>query len=100
MGLVIDRYETKHGIKLEHAYAKITSGAIIGEHSPKRFYIHFDVDVFASIEAREAGKPRLESRSYSMRINTDGDANQYNIIKQCYLFLKEHEPAYEESRDA
>jgi len=98
MGLLINGYETKHGVVLENGYAKITNGTVVSWHSPKRFYFDFDVDVFASIEAREAGKPRLESLNFNMRLNTDGDADQYNLIKQAYNHLATLEE-FSESRD-
>ena len=98
MGLLITDYETKHGVVLESAYLKFCSGTIVSWHSPKRSYFDFDVDVFASIEAREAGKPRLESLNFNMRLNTDGDADQYNVIKQAYNYLATLEQ-YDEARD-
>tara|TARA_B100000029_G_scaffold54967_2_gene49862 strand:+ start:1266 stop:1625 length:360 start_codon:yes stop_codon:yes gene_type:complete len=105
-------WESEQGFTCSNAYA-VVSKAILrreierqpvpiiaedGSHTPsdevniiKSHNIDFKVDIYANQAAADDAKNPIDGFSLRIPLNSNQGKTQYNIVKQCYLYLKEQE---------
>ncbi len=87
-------YETHYGITCEYAHCimrdVIVSKELDGE-GVVTFDIHYNGKIFTSVSAYEDGASPIGGFNGRFEMDNGGTKKQYNIVKQCYLHLKEQE---------
>ena len=100
MALRID-YETQYGIDCNYAHCivinarvskKVKEQEVDGETVITRvFDVHYNGKIFATDDAYADGASPIGGFNGKFEMDKGGTKKQYNIIKQCYLHLKEQE---------
>jgi len=87
-------YETHYGITCEYAHCIVKDTRVnkeVDEEGVVTFDIHYNGKIFASLSAYEDGASPIGGFNGKFEMDKGGTKKQYNIIKQCYLHLKEQE---------
>ena len=95
-------YETNYGITCEYAHCIIRDVSVQkkvieildteNETSiTKLFEVRYNGLVFASEGAYEDDASPLGGFNYTLELDDAGSKQEYNIVKQCYLHLKEQD---------
>tara|TARA_R100001082_G_scaffold7631_1_gene4588 strand:+ start:532 stop:861 length:330 start_codon:yes stop_codon:yes gene_type:complete len=95
-------YETNYGITCEYAYCVIRDidvkkkviEIIETENETsisKLFEVRYNGLVYASEDAYEGDASPVGGFNYTLELNNAATKQQYNIVKQCYLHLKEQD---------
>ena len=95
-------YETNFGITCEQAHCiirdarvnkdvEITEDENGDEISTTTFDVHYSGKIFASVSAYEDEASPIGGFNGRFELDTAGSKNQYNLIKQSYLHLKEQD---------
>ena len=87
-------YETHYGITCEYAHCIVKDARVekdVDEEGVVTFNIHYGGKIFASVSAYEDGASALGGFNGRFEMDNAGTKKQYNIVKQCYLHLKEQE---------
>ena len=93
MALRID-YETQYGIDCNYAHCIVINARVskkVDEEGVATFDIHYNGKIFATDDAYADGASPIGGFNGKFEMDKGGTKKQYNIIKQCYLHLKEQE---------
>ena len=94
-------YETHYGITCEYAHCIMRDTRVNKEVNEQEvdgetvtttvFDVHYNGKIFASLSAYEDGASPIGGFNGNFEMDNGGTKKQYNIVKQCYLHLKEQE---------
>ena len=87
-------YETNYGITCEQAHCVIRDARVnkeVNEEGVATFDIQYGGKIFASVSAYEDGAAPVGGFNGRFELDTAGSKNQYNLVKQAYLHLKEQD---------
>ena len=90
MALELD-YEHELGFMMNGMYAKIIRISLENENNSEGTTVNYTVGYYKNETARQEGENPFHGISFSMPLNIDNAKTQYNLLKQCYLHLKEQE---------
>lgn len=91
MALELDYEEEKLGVTLPDVYAKIARVSFDNMENDDGVYVQYTVKFYKNEEAKEAGEHPFGGKSFSTVLNIGNAKTQYNLLKQCYLHLKEQD---------
>jgi len=83
--------DTAYGISCGSAHAVIREFRMekeIDEDGNKTFTIRYGGLVFVDADKYAAGNSAIVGFNYDFDLDTDEDADQHNLLKQCYVHLK------------
>tara|TARA_R100000388_G_C7239210_1_gene160051 strand:- start:309 stop:599 length:291 start_codon:yes stop_codon:yes gene_type:complete len=79
-------YETDHGINCSQAHCVISRARCIkGEAN---FTLTYNGEIYYNEQSYSDGKTPVAGFEMEYELDTNTDANHYNIIKECYEHLK------------
>tara|TARA_R110002020_G_scaffold139279_1_gene310086 strand:- start:34 stop:360 length:327 start_codon:yes stop_codon:yes gene_type:complete len=94
-------YETHYGITCDYAHCIVRDARVNKEVNEQEvdgetvtttvFDVHYNGKIFASDDAYADGASPIGGFNGSFELNTAGSKNQYNLVKQSYLHLKEQD---------
>jgi len=93
MALRID-YETHYGIDCNYAHCIVRDARVeknVDEEGVVTFNIRYGGKIFATDDAYADGASPIGGFNGGFEMDNGGTKKQYNLVKQCYLHLKEQE---------
>ena len=93
MALRID-YETHYGIDCNYAHCIVRDARVeknVDEEGVVTFNIRYSGKIFATDDAYADGASPIGGFNGEFEMDNGGTKKQYNLVKQCYLHLKEQE---------
>ena len=91
MALELDYEHDELGVILPNVYAKIARASFNNMENDEGVNVEYTVKLYKNEEAKEDGKHPFGGRSFSTTLNIGNAKTQYNLLKQCYLHLKEQD---------
>ena len=84
--------ETNYGISISSGHAVIREFALLKHITPedgvKHFDLHYSGAVWYDEEKYTSGKAAMVGFNYTFALDVTNEADQHNILKQCYNHLK------------
>ena len=90
MALELD-YEHDLGFTMNGMYAKIARLSLESEDNSDGITVSYTVKYYKNETARQEGENPFGGTSFTMPLDIGNAKTQYNLLKQCYLHLKEQE---------
>ncbi len=84
-------YEHDLGFTMNGIYAKIERLSLENKNNDENISVNYTVKFYKNETARQEGEHPFGGKSFTMPLNVSNGKTQYNLIKQCYLHLKEQE---------
>lgn len=91
MALELDYEEERLGVTLPDVYAKIARASFNNMENDDGVNVEYTVKLYKNESAKEDGEHPFGGRSFSTTLNIGNAKTQYNLLKQCYLHLKEQD---------
>ena len=99
MALELDYEHEQLGVTLPNVYAKIVRASFDNMENDDGVDVNYTVKLYKNEGAKENGEHPFGGKSYTTTLNIGNGKTQYNLLKQCYLHLKEQE-GFTESVDS
>ena len=99
MALELDYEHEQLGVTLPNVYAKIVRASFDNMENDDGVDVNYTVKLYKNEGAKEDGEHPFGGKSYTTTLNIGNGKTQYNLLKQCYLHLKEQE-GFTESVDS
>ena len=99
MALELDYEQEQLGVTLPNVYAKIVRASFDNMENDDGVDVNYTVKLYKNEGAKEDGEHPFGGKSYTTTLNIGNGKTQYNLLKQCYLHLKEQE-GFTESVDS
>jgi len=90
MALEID-YEHELGFTKTDVYAKIARISFDNMNEDDTITVEYSVKYYKDQQSRSDGEHPFGGDGFSMTLDDANTKTQYNILKQCYLHLKEQD---------
>ena len=91
MALELDYEEERLGVTIPNVYAKIARASFSNMENDDGVDVNYTVKLYKNESAKEDGEHAFGGKSYTTTLNIDNGKTQYNLLKQCYLHLKEQD---------
>ena len=91
MALELDYEHDELGVILPNVYAKIARASFNNMENNEGVKVEYTVKLYKNEEAKEGGIHPFGGKSFSMILNIGNSKTHYNLLKQCYLHLKEQD---------
>ena len=91
MALELDYEEERLGVTIPNVYAKIARASFDNMENDEGVNVEYSVKFYKNEEAKEEGEHPFGGESFRTVLNIGNGKTQYNLLKQCYLHLKEQE---------
>jgi len=91
MALELDYEEERLGVTIPNVYAKIARVSFSNMENDDGVKVEYMVKFYKNEEAKEAGEHPFGGKGFSTTLNIGNAKTQYNLLKQCYLHLKEQD---------
>ena len=99
MALELDYEHEQLGVTLPNVYAKIVRASFDNMENDDGVDVNYTVKLYKNEGAKENGEHPFGGKSYTTTLNIGNGKTQYNLLKQCYLHLKEQD-GFTESVDS
>ena len=99
MALELDYEHEQLGVTLPNVYAKIVRASFDNMENDNGVDVNYTVKLYKNESAKESGEHPFGGKSYTTTLNIGNGKTQYNLLKQCYLHLKEQD-GFTESVDS
>ena len=99
MALELDYEHEQLGVTLPNVYAKIVRASFDNMENDDGVDVNYTVKLYKNEGAKESGEHPFGGKSYTTTLNIGNGKTQYNLLKQCYLHLKEQD-GFTESVDS
>ena len=99
MALELDYEHEQLGVTLPNVYAKIVRASFDNMENDNGVDVNYTVKLYKNESAKESGEHPFGGKSYTTTLNIGNAKTQYNLLKQCYLHLKEQD-GFTESVDS
>ena len=84
-------WPTPYGHTFTEAHAIIQDARFEKDVQSETYPVNYKVKIWISEDAYTEGVSFISGFNGKFEVNVAGSKNQYNIIKQCYLHLKEQD---------
>lgn len=91
MALELDYEEERLGVTIPNVYAKIARASFDNMNNDEGVNVQYTVKFYKNESAKEDGENPFGGKSFSTVLNIGNAKTQYNLLKQCYLHLKEQD---------
>ena len=91
MALELDYEHEALGVTIPNVYAKIARANFDNMENDEGVNVSYTVKLYKSEDAKESGEHPFGGKSFITTLNIANGKTQYNLLKQCYLHLKEQE---------
>ena len=99
MALELDYEHEQLGVTLPNVYAKIVRASFDNMENDNGVDVNYTVKLYKNESAKESGEHPFGGKSYTTTLNIGNAKTQYNLLKQCYLHLKQQD-GFTESVDS
>ena len=99
MALELDYEHEQLGVTLPNVYAKIVRADFDNTENDEGVTVRYTIKLYKNESAKESGEHPFGGKSYTTTLNIGNGKTQYNLLKQCYLHLKEQD-GFTESVDS
>ena len=91
MALELDYDHEQLGVTLPNVYAKIVRADFDNTENDEGVTVRYTIKLYKNESAKESGETPFGGNSYTTTLNIGNAKTQYNLLKQCYLHLKEQD---------
>ena len=99
MALELDYEHEQLGVTIPNVYAKIVRADFDNTENEEGVTVRYTVKLYKNEEAKEEGESPFGGNNFTTTLNIGNGKTQYNLLKQCYLHLKEQD-GFTESVDS